>query len=397
MKSLLLISFFIILFAGCITEFIPALNENEEMLVVEGLITDQPGEDTVKIYKTLSIWTKEWRTDLENCSVWITDDLSNLYHLRRIEDGIYVTDPATFRGMPGRKYTLHFTAKTNGELHNYESLPMKMIPVPPIDTIYFEKRNYTYQNVPVEGCQIYLETHDPADSCRFYRWDYQETWEIRLPFNVENKVCWASEKSKDIMIKNTSLLSKNMIERYPMKLITNPVERLGIKYSLLVNQYSLNEGEFHFWEKLQNSVEIVGGLYDIIPSTIPGNIYCHEDKLEKVLGYFSVSAVKSKRLFIKEKFIGKYQMYENCVTDTAYLRIPNDTNFLYWGFLKYPDSPYPRNLDTISQESWNATWWVLNEFRNSIPPMRYVTNKRWCGDCTAKGTNIKPFFWDDYK
>ncbi len=362
------------------------------MLVVEGLITDQPGQDTVKIYKTLSVWTKEWRTALENCSVWITDDMSNLYHLRRVEDGIYVTDPATFRGMPGRKYTLHFTAKTNGELHSYESLPMKMIPVPPIDTIYFEKRNYTYQNIPTEGCQIYLETHDPADSCRFYRWDYQETWEIRLPFNVENKVCWASEKSKDIMIKNTSLLSKNMIERYPMKLITNPVERLGIKYSLLVNQYSLNEDEYYFWEKLQNSVEIVGGLYDIIPSTIPGNIYCHEDKLEKVLGYFSVSAVKSKRLFIKDKFIGKYQMYENCVTDTAYLRIPNDTNFLYWGFLTYPDSPYPRNLDTISQESWNTTWWVLNEFRDSIPPMRYRDKQKVVRRLHGKRNQYKTLF-----
>ncbi len=141
----------------------------------------------------------------------------------------------------------------------------------------------------------------------------------------------------------------------------------------------------------------MGGLFDIIPSTIPGNIYCNEDKLEEVLGYFSVSAVKSKRLFIKDKFIGKYQLYDNCVTDTAYLRIPNDTSFLYWGFLIYPDSPYPLNLDSIPQESWNSIWWVLNEFRDSIPPMRFVTNKRWCGDCTAKGINIKPSFWDDDK
>ncbi len=141
MKYVILILFFLVFiqFAGCVSEYIPGLNENEEMLVVEGLITDQPGKSTINIYKTLSIWTKEFRTDVENCSVWITDDLGNEHHLMVEKIGTYVTDPATFRGIPGRKYTLHFTAKSNGELHSYESLPVEMIPVPPIDTVFYEK------------------------------------------------------------------------------------------------------------------------------------------------------------------------------------------------------------------------------------------------------------------
>ncbi len=360
-------------FAGCVSEFVPGLNENEEMLVVEGLITDQPGMNTINIYKTLSVWTKEWRTDLENCSVWITDDLGSLYELRMVKNGIYVTDSATFRGMPGRKYTLHFTAKTNGELHSYESIPMEMIPVPPIDTVYYEKRNYIYQNMPAEGCQIYLETHDPLDSCRFYRWDYKETWEIRLPFDVENRICWSSEKSRDIMIKNTALLNKNLIARYPMKLITNPVEKLGIKYSIFVNQYSLNEDEYYFWEKLQNSVDIVGGLYDIIPSSIPGNIFCHEDKFEKVLGYFSVSAVSSKRIFIRENFTERDGLYDLCMSDTI-----NTVTSL---------------PDTIP--GLNGSIWVLYDYSDSVMPYVILTRRKYCGDCTSKGTNLKPSFWND--
>ena len=249
-----------------------------------------------------------------------------------------------------------------------------MIPVPPIDTIFFEKRDFTYENLQVEGCQVYLETNDPVDLCKFYRWDYKETWEYRLPFNVKNKTCWTSEKSSDIMIKNTSLFSKNMISRYPVKLITNPVDRLEIKYCILINQYSLNEDEYFFWEKLQNSFRMAGGLYDITPSTIPGNIYCREDKLEKVLGYFSVSAVTSKRIFIKENFTGRNGLYELCL----------------------PDSTMLTNLpDTIN--GLNVKLWVLYDYSDSVPPSVILTNKRYCGDCTSKGTNIKPSFWDDDK
>jgi len=361
--------------AGCISEYIPELKENEEILVVEGMITDQPGKNTINISKTLAIWTRDFRTELENCKVWISDDLGNESLLAMEKIGTYVTDSATFRGIPGRKYTLHFTAKMNGELHNYESLPMEMIPVPPIDTIYFERRDFFFLNQLSEGCQIYFDTHDPFDSCKFYRWDYKETWEYKLPFDVTNRICWTSEESEVIMIKNTSLLSNNIISRYPVKLIENPADRLLSKYSILINQYSINEEEYHFWEKLKNSITMTGGLYDIIPSTIPGNIYCHEDKLEKVLGFFSVSAVTSKRLFIKEKFIVRDGLYDLCLSDA----IKTITNL----------------PDTIP--GLNGVFWILYNYTDSVPPSVILTTRRYCADCTAKGTNIKPAFWDDDK
>jgi hypothetical protein len=361
---------------GCITEYVPDLNENEELLVVEGLITDQPGPNTILIYKTLPIWTKDFRTDLKGTTVWITDDLGNSDTLIRLKVGTYVTDSAKFIGVPGRIYTLHFTAMTNDGLHTYESLPTEMIPVPPIDTIYYEKRNYIYSNLPAEGCQIYLDTFDPSNACKFYRWEYEETWEIRLPFkDIVNQVCWASEKSSDIFLKNTALLNENRVIRYPIKLITNPVERLLVKYSILLTQYSLNEDEYHYWEKLQNSTEQVGGLYDIIPATITGNIFCKEDIMEKVLGYFSVSAVKSKRVFIKDHFVGRNGLFDDCMSDTMKIL-----------------TSLPDTIPGI-----DVTFWVLYDYTDLVPPTVILTNKKYCADCTSRGINVKPVFWDDDK
>ncbi|MCX6333715.1 MAG: DUF4249 domain-containing protein [Bacteroidia bacterium] len=368
-KSIL---FLIITLAGCVSEYIPGLKVNEEMLVVEGLITDQPGVNTIKIYKTLPIWTRDFRTDLKETTVWISDDQGRIDLLRQAEVGTFCTDPATFRGIPGRKYTLHFKTWTIDGYRNYESLPMEMIPVPVIDTIYYEKRNYIYDHLPAEGCQIYMDTHDPLDSCKFYRWNYSETWEFRLPFlDVTNRICWISAASNEILIKNASIFSEDRIIRYPLKLITNPVDRFGFKYSLQVTQYSLNEDEYYYWERLQNSIKQVGGLYDIIPSTIPGNIFCNEDNLEKVLGYFSVSAVKSKRFYIKDYFVGRNAMYVDCVDSISY------------------------GINAFAGD--NSSWWQLWDFTDSIPPRRILTNRRVCGDCTSRGTNVRPDFWDDDK
>jgi len=85
-----------------------------------------------------------------------------------------------------------------------------------------------------------------------------------------------------------------------------------------VNQYSLNEDEYIYWEKLQNISEEVGSLYDITPSSISGNIFCIEDPAEQVLGYFSVSAKTSKRIYIDGYFRGLVNYYTTCPYDTIY-------------------------------------------------------------------------------
>jgi hypothetical protein len=249
---------------------------------------------------------------------------------------------------------------------------MEMKPVPAIDSIYYEKM--TLKEIDgisaQEGCQVYLNTHDPTNQTKFYRWEYSETWEFVLPYYVANKICWVSASSDLINIKNTTVLEEDRIDRYPLNFISNQTDRLNVKYSILVNQYSLNEDEYLYWEKLQNLSEQVGGLYDIIPSSIPSNVYCLDDPNEKVLGYFSVSANSSKRIFIKDRFAGLINLYATCPADTVSL-----------GF------PIP-NL--------NSTVWIIEE--HGMPdPYRVLTYNRGCADCTVRGTTKEPDFWKDGK
>jgi hypothetical protein len=355
---------------SCISQFVPKTNENKELLVVEGLITDNPGPNTIKLSKSLPLGIRSAGNPVKGCIITISDDLGNISSLTETAPGIYITDASAFQGQIGRSYTLHINTNTDFNNHKYDSYPMEMKPVPPIDSVYYEK--LTFREGPdgtasAEGCQIYLNTHDPSNQCKFYRWKYTETWEFIIPYTVPNKFCWISNNSNQINIKSTSVIQEDFINRYPLNFISNESDRLKVKYSILVNQYSLNEDEYLYWEKLQNFSEQVGGLYDMIPSAVPSNVYCLDDANEKVQGYFSVSANSSRRIFIKDHFAGLADPYsaDNCVADTIF------------------GGPIPDGL--------NRTVWIIAS--SIMPSYSVITYTKGCYDCTVRGTNVPPDFW----
>lgn len=355
---------------ACVKEFIPVSDNMKRMLVVEGLVTDQLRTNTVKLSKSQPFGVKSEPQPLGGCIVSISDDIGNVYNLAEREAGTYITDSTMFRGVTGRFYTLHIiTTGSNGN-HIYESYPVEMTPVPPIDSLYYEKIviEKAYDGFGgIDECQIYLDTHDPENNCRYFRWDFTETWVLRLLFPVENITCWITEKSGTIHIKNTAAFNQSRIVRYPINYISNVTDRLKTNYSILVNQYSLSEDEFNYWEKLQKIIDQSGGLYDIIPSSVAGNMMCIQHPGEKVLGYFSVSAVSSRRIFIKDYFAGIIDRYADCVLKKTY------------------DPGDPPGLGT--------SIWILDDEPHATPPFKILTDKHGCADCTVRGSNIRPSFW----
>lgn len=370
MSKTRILLFILLLQSSCISKFVPEVSEDKELLVVQGLITNQTGADTIKLSRSLPIGQNSESRPVSGCSVAISDDAGNFYYLYEYKAGTYITDTSVFKGIVGRYYTLHIVSNSN--LH-YESDPMEMIPVPEIDSLYYEKLiiEPPYKNFKGEdACQIYLDTHDPENICRFYRWNYSETWILRLLFPVVNQTCWITENSHNINIKNTAALNETRITRFPINYISNETDRLKVKYSILVNQYSLNEDEYNYWEKIQSIDEQVGGLYDVIPASIQSNVRCIEDPGEKVLGYFSVSAMSSRRIFIKDDFPGIIDRYNNCIKDT----------------IPYVDPP-----------GLGVSVWILDDEPYHIGPYRVLTNDKGCADCTVRGSILKPDFWKDDK
>jgi hypothetical protein len=363
----------LILLGGCVKQFIPETTEKKFLLIVDGLITDQGESYKVKLSRSLPIGI-EYKVDpVLNALVSVSDDLGNIYSFDEKTPGIYLSDSTIFKGETGRKYLLHIRASdTLGFYSYYESELVEMKPVPPIDSIYYEKITVRESDVSsngIDNCQIYLNTHDESGNCKYFRWDFTETWEFHLHYEFPNFACWITRTSDKIMIKNTTGLTRDYINGYPLNYISETSDRLEVKYSIRADQYSLSQNEYNYWENLKNFSDDVGGLYDMIPANVPGNITCITHPEEKVLGYFSVSAKVSKRIFIKDYFAGQINIYKDCASQ----KIENP------GFI----------------QGVGAYIWILERNDFARPPYVVLTSDKGCVDCTVRGTITKPDFWED--
>jgi len=363
--------FLLAIASGCTIEFNPDGDLVNDQLVVEGMITDQNRVNRIRLSRSVRVGEPLLiPRPVGGAIVTITDENGIVTILTESPAGTYSTDSTDFIGRVGGKYSLNI--KINDS--DYETDFTEMKPVPPVSTLYYEKVTIVGSNDTTdieEGCRIYVDSYDPSGECLFYRWDYAETWEYRIPYSVRNKVCYVSVRSNEILIKNTSGYSQARVSKFPVLFISNKSDRLKETYSIMVNQYSLNETEFTFWERVRNISQNVGNLYDITPVAVPGNIRCCNDPEEEVLGYFSVSAVTQKRLFIEDHFYGLPISFLFCATDTL-------TGIL-------PES----GLDT--------EYWVIEDFGDEPSPFWVITTFKECADCTTRGTKIMPPYWRDFR
>jgi hypothetical protein len=390
MKYLSYISAFILIIiaSSCVKQFLPKSGADPKLYVVEGLITDQPGRHSVRVSRSTPLGTQTELNTVSGCNVWITNNLGTKYVLTELSAGTYSTS-SDFRGIVGSKYTLHIEVTHYDPVYRkkvidltLQSLPSEMLPVPPIDSLYYEKAELREENgfpSEGEGCQVLLNTADPENKCRFFRWDYSETWKIQAPVYQKtiNNVCWATNNSDEINAKSVKGLSGSKIEALKVKFISNQSDRLSNRYRIQVNQYSLNENEFNYWNDLEKLTQQSGNFYDITPSSISGNMYCSGDPDRQVLGYFSVSAIKSKVIYIDDYFKGLIDPYNNCLKDSV---------------LKAPNSPFP---PPGLLEYAGINYWIV-EIDTMVPPKYIITTDNLgCLDCTVRGTKVKPDFWKE--
>jgi hypothetical protein len=382
----------ILLFNSCIEPLKPDLDKSdlELQLVVEGQLTDEPGPFKVRLTKSGSVYTEQdvYKVEPVNgADVHISDDKGNDFHLFQGENGWYETTEKCLQGIPGNTYTLQIT---NQDGTRYESTPEMMHEGPPVDSVFYEKEQRTLIKEEMvsqeEYLTILLNTRAKGDGINYFKWEFEETWEFKMPEYIEivnagideqgnpfksksmktvdvasEKLhCWGSETSKSILIKSTADNLVGEIRRFPLTSIGPEEDRLGIRYSILVKQYRISKELYIFFEKLRNLNETNAGIYDKIPGPVYGNIkYSSGNKY--ALGYFFASSVKSKRIFIDQAdvHVNTRSAYFNCQWDS-------------------PQRPYVSEYFYGLTDSGNAYVWSADKN---------------CTDCRERGTNAKPDYW----
>ncbi|MEZ0541064.1 DUF4249 domain-containing protein [Fibrella arboris] len=307
---------------GCITPYQPETKSLDgKTLIVEGYITDRPGPHQITLTYTANFTYNAVNYIVDGATVYVTDDKGNRQNFTGIGKGIYRT-PASFQGQTGRTYKLSITLPDG---RRYESKPELIKPVAAIDRIYDE-----YTEVPTDGVSadkgfnVYLDTKDPATTGDYYRWIW--THFERLDYcNVVTSVvggtatdygiyccedCWDIIRCSGSNCVNTmtdeqvngNAITRQFLLRAPF------VARSG--YYVELEQLSLSRGAYLYYKAIESLTKNNGGIFDVAPAPLTGNIVSVTNPGETVIGYFSASgAQKVPYVVDRNKGIGTPNFY----------------------------------------------------------------------------------------
>jgi hypothetical protein len=379
-KNIFLFVFLVTLLWRCKEKYVsPYKSTGTGYLVVEGYITGN-GPTQFKLSRTIDLNGNGNIPPEKNAVVQVKGDDNSLYTLPETSDGIYTADTMYLHNTV--KYRLYILT-SDGKEYLSDSVPYKQTPA--IDSV-----SWTYNGT--DGVKLYVNTHDPANSTRYYLWQYNETWQYRaaeysLYKYLKDQVkvvqradseqiymCWKDAASTRLILGNSTRLSQDVIYLQQLDQIPPNTQQIGILFSILVNQYALTEDGYNFLSLMQKNTESLGSIFDAQPSALRGNIHCLSDPNEQVIGFVSAGTLEQKRLFIYEDQIPDWRYYISCsLPDTV---VGLDSASL---------------INFYERQSYIP---LLPHFPRGGPQDGWTSNAINCADCRLQGgTTAKPVYW----
>lgn len=374
----------VVIAVSCKKPYNPQLRAvKSNYLVVEGVINSGQDATAIRLSRTVALTDSTQITPEWGAQVTIESDQNTTYPLQELGNGKYASSSLN---LPvSNKYRLHIKTQSGKEyISDYE--PVKTTPA--IDSVGFIQQ--------ANGIELYVNTHDPNNNTRYYRWDYTETWNFHAKYQSDYITdgmelvtrtpaqqiftCFTNHISTDIILASSTKLTNDIIYRSPLTQVESTSEKLETKYSILVKQYALTKEEYGFWQNLKKNTEQLGSIFDAQPSEVPGNIHCVTDPSEPVLGYVGVTNVQQKRIFIsRDQLPSNWQTaypYE-CGLDSLFIHSSTGENqvatfLIPLGSTKFAISPFTDQRGNV---------------------LGYLSTDSECADCTIRGTTTIPSFW----
>lgn len=317
LKKKTLILLILIIALACKDEFLLESKAYKPILVVDGLISNEPPPYTVELSLSSPITTIE-KYPFQRCTVILNESTGKSETLTEIKPGVYNTASDGIQGIIGNKYSISITTPEGKE---YISEPGEIKQSVGIDTIYAElvyldDIEYVYG---LPGYQFYMNSETASTQDNFLLWKMIETYQytsIHKLFAIWDGVilhtnnygmfdkyinryrCWKTENVKMISTAKTSNLSIPKISNHPLHFVGTDTRKLQERYSLLLKQYAIGETDYYYWKGLEDLISQENFLIANQPYNLVGNIRNTMDKNEQVFGNFTVASVTEKRIFL---------------------------------------------------------------------------------------------------
>ena len=164
------------------------------------------------------------------------------------------------------------------------------------------------------GIRISLDAESPSNAARLYRLEYEETYKVIAPFwtpydavvvfegystfetdvirrETEERVCYAQNLSKKIMLRSTANQTLDRIDKEEVVFLSTQDPKLIHRYSVLVRLLVEQPDTYNYFNTLKElSVQSANFFSAVQPGYLTGNLFNPINENEKVgllSGFFS--------------------------------------------------------------------------------------------------------------
>ncbi|MGW9686428.1 DUF4249 domain-containing protein [Flagellimonas sp. 2504JD1-5] len=308
-------AFFIItsiLFCGCIEPFETTFIDFESALVIEATITNEFKQQQIVLSRTYE-FEVDGPTAESNADVSVSDSSGNTFIFQDSGSGVYLSQQA-FAAQDGMAYELSITTQ-NGRNYGSGSVPFSL--GTNIGEVSAER---TTNDDGIEGMAIRVNSFDPEDNSRNYRYEYEETYKVIAPswdptmligdpapdsgcsvVKVNNEIneqtCYPTDSSNTIILTSTEDLNEDRVSNFMVRFVPRDNYIISHRYSILVRQFVQSNEAFTFFERLNELSSSESLFSQVQPGFLQGNVFSKDSEEERVLGFFDVSTVSEQRIF----------------------------------------------------------------------------------------------------
>jgi hypothetical protein len=375
--------FLLVALLGCRDRYnIPFASPQTGYLVVEGMI-NPAGKTTIALTRTTPLSAKKPVPE-NGATIRIEGEDNSTYDLLSSDSSQYESNELNLN--PATRYRIHIFTLNGKEYTSAYQMPNF---TPAIDSISWKRNN---------GVELFINTHNSDESSRYYKWDYEETWEFHSKFVSSAQYvitydgdivvsayvkpypggpdysiyrCWQFRNPSLIRLGTTAGLSSNTVS-YSILKYPEASEELSVLYSIRVKQWALSKEAYDFFGRMKKNTESLGSIFDAQPSEIRGNIINVSDPSEVVIGFVDVASTTETRKYISNAELPNWHYSPNCGEPTM----------------------YPNHKDTVMM-LFNAGIYPVNA--GDGPPIAipkaFTAAPNKCVKCTEFGTNVKPAYW----
>jgi hypothetical protein len=339
MKSVFFFIFFMVT-AACIDPLNIKGASTKYSIVVDGMITDQPGPYIVKLFQTIPISDQlDSVHHISGATLKITDDAGGSETLTETQPGYYET--AATVGTVGKTYTLYITTEA-GDM--YQSSPEKLMPVGDISNLRYEflQTGLLIDHGSVDtqdGFTILLDAQlDPEQEGRV-RWRWTGTFEVQTfpqlitkPESQNGQIvyvpnpppcsgysytsvgdsgggprlvrfdtctccfCWNTQYSTTPNISDKIPGASATLSGVKIDFVQANKYYLYNKYVLEIEQLSCSPAVYEFWKEVNTQEDQGSDLFQTPPAVTGGNISATSSHSNPIIGIFGASAIKKQTI-----------------------------------------------------------------------------------------------------